>query len=240
MPVSNPEKRGALRRFAAFVVRPPATALTRRSWLGREHVPATGGVVVACNHVSMADPVVVAHYLYDTGRFPRFLTKDGLFRAPVFGRLLLGLGQIPVYRDSDRAAGALAAAVDAVRDGACVVVYPEATVTRDPELWPMRGKTGAVRIALEAGAPLVPMASWGAQDILPYRGRPRPLPRKRVKVIAGPPIDLDPYRDRLRDGSAMVEATDLVMRRIAELVAELRGEQAPPVLFDRQRREPDK
>lgn len=234
---SIPEKRGALRRFAAGVVRPTSMLLTRRIWLGRENVPPTGGVVVACNHLSEFDPFVIAHYVYDAGRFPRFLGKDGVFSIPVVGRLLHGVGQIPVYRESSRAAEALRAAVDAARDGACVVVYPEATITRDPESWPMTGKTGAVRIALGADVPLVPLATWGAQDLLPYSGGPRPFPRKTVRVTTGRPVDLSAYQGRVDDPVAMAAATDVVMRSIADLLAPLRGERAPETLYDRDRGE---
>lgn len=209
--------------------------LTRRIWLGQEHVPATGGVVVACNHLSEFDPIAIAHYVYDAGRFPRFLGKDGVFAIPVVGRLLSRLGQIPVYRESTRAGEALRAAVDAAREGACVVVYPEATITRDPALWPMTGKTGAVRIALSAGVPLVPLATWGAQDLLPYHGRPRPLPRKTVRIKVGPPVPLAAYEGLADDAAAMAEATDVVMRSIAEQLAPLRGERVPEVLYDRDR-----
>lgn len=230
-----PERRGALRRFAATVVRPASTALTRRVWAGRENIPGEGGVIVACNHLSVVDPIAVAHFLYAAGRFPRFLAKDGLFHVPVLGRALLGVGQIPVYRESAKAGEAFRAAIAAVRDGACVVVYPEATVTRDPALWPMTGKTGVARIALATGASVVPVASWGAQEIWPYHGKPRPLPRKTVRVIAGPQIDLTEYRDRASDADAVHEVTDRVMGAITELLASLRGEPAPEELYDRER-----
>lgn len=230
-----PERRGALRRLAANVVRPASATLTRRIWTGRDHIPAAGGVIVACNHLSVVDPIAVAHFLYAAGRFPRFLAKDGLFHVPVLGRALLGLGQIPVYRGSVKAGEAFRAAIDAVRDGACVVVYPEATVTRDPALWPMTGKTGVARIALATGAPVVPVASWGAQEIWPYHGRPRPLPRKAIRVTAGAPLDLTEYRDRAPDAAVAHEVTDQVMRAITELVSTLRGEPAPDVLYDRER-----
>jgi 1-acyl-sn-glycerol-3-phosphate acyltransferase len=233
--VRYPERRGALRRLAANVVRPVSAALTRRDWAGAEHIPTEGGVVIACNHLSVVDPVAVAHFIYDAGRFPRFLAKDGLFHVPVLGSALLGLGQIPVYRGSAKAGEAFRAAIAAVRDGACVVVYPEATVTRDPALWPMTGKTGIARIALETGAPVVPVASWGAQRIWPYGARPRPLPRKAIRVIAGPPVDLSEYRDRTQDAATVHEVTDRVMRAVTALVASLRGEPAPDELYDRER-----
>lgn len=230
-----PERRGALRRLAANVVRPASAALTRRVWTGREHIPVTGGVIVACNHLSVVDPIAVAHFLYAAGRFPRFLAKDGLFHVTVLGRALLGLGQIPVYRGSARAGEAFRAAIDAVREGACVVVYPEATVTRDPALWPMTGKTGVARIALATGAPVVPVASWGAQEVWPYHQRPRPLPRKTVQVTAGPPVDLAEYGVGTADPAVAREVTEKVLRAITELVSTLRGEPAPEQLYDRER-----
>lgn len=228
-----PERRGALRRLAATVVRPVSAALTRREWAGAEHIPAEGGVVIACNHLSVVDPLAVAHFIYDAGRFPRFLAKDELFHVPLLGSALSGLGQIPVYRGSAKAGEAFQAAIVAVRDGGCVVVYPEATVTRDPALWPMTGKTGIARIALETRAPVVPMASWGAQEIWPYGGRPRPLPRKPIRVIAGPPVDLTAYAGRAPDAATVHEVTDRVMRAVTALVASLRGEPAPEKLYDR-------
>jgi 1-acyl-sn-glycerol-3-phosphate acyltransferase len=230
-----PERRGALRRLAATVVRPVSAALTRRDWAGAEHIPADGGVVIACNHLSVVDPVAVAHFVYAAGRFPCFLAKDELFHIPVLGSALLGVGQIPVYRGSAKAGEAFRAAIAAVRDGACVVVYPEATVTRDPALWPMTGKTGIARIALATRAPVVPMASWGAQEIWPYGGRARPLPRKTIRVIAGPPVDLTAYLDRAPDAETVHEVTDRVMRAVTALVASLRGERAPDELYDRER-----
>ena len=81
--------------------------------------------------------------------------------------------QIPVYRMTTDASQAFDAAVEAVQEGECVVVYPEGTITRQPDLWPMTGKTGAARIALAAGVPVVPVAQWGAHQILaPYAKRP--------------------------------------------------------------------
>ena len=90
--------------------------------------------------------------MYDHGRLPRYLAKAGLFKNKFLGFFLRSAGQIPVDRRRKNAAGAFDAAVAAVRDGECVVVYPEGTITRDPDLWPMVGKSGAARIALATGA----------------------------------------------------------------------------------------
>lgn len=236
----NPPK-GAAYRFAEIVLRPLFSVLTKRDWRGMEHLPREGGVVIVVNHVSYVDPIAVAHFITARGRSARFLAKSGLFRFPIVGRFLRSAGQIPVHRQSRTAGDALAEAVEAVRRGEAVVVYPEGTITRDPHLWPMVGRTGAVRIALRAGAPLIPIAQWGAQELLPpYRWWPRILPRKTMRVAAGPPIDLAGLVDvstsgqdepRIPPGQAR-KATEEVMHRLTAMVAELRGENPPTTLFD--------
>jgi len=153
-------------RLAALILRRPPMVLTRRDWAGMEHIPE-GGAVTVVNHISHVDPLSFAHFLHDAGRLPRFLGKAGLFSVPVVGTILRGAGQIPVYRESDDAAEAYSAAVAAVRAGELVAIYPEATLTRDPDLWPMTGKTGAARIALKTGAPVIPVAQWGPHLVLP-------------------------------------------------------------------------
>ena len=112
---------------------------------------------------------------------------------PVVGRIVRSAKQIPVYRLSTRRVAVVRARPSRRSpDGECVVVYPEGTITRQPDLWPMTGKTGAARIALASGAPVIPVAQWGANHILaPYAKRPRLLPRKTIHMTAGPPVDLD-------------------------------------------------
>lgn len=231
--MATSEARGAWRKLSVAVVLPAARALMRRTWAGQEHIPRTGGVVIVCNHLSVLDPIAVARYIYGAGRYPCFLGKESVFRVPVVGGILRRVGQIPVYRETARAGQALLAAVEAARAGACVVVYPEATVTRDPQLWPMTGKTGAARIAIDAGVPVVPLASWGAQRMWPYHGKPHLWPRGTVRVLAGPPVDLDAYRTAEIGEQGLRAATDVIMHRIAGLVGELRDEPAPDRLYDR-------
>ncbi|MFW6776206.1 lysophospholipid acyltransferase family protein [Nocardioides sp. CPCC 205120] len=229
------ERRGWAYTVAATILKPTLTAATSRTWEGGEHVPATGGVVVALNHVTKVDPLFAAHYLYDHGRIARYLAKSGLFESRAMATFMTAAGQIPVERES-AGASAYAAAVDAVRAGKCVVVYPEGTITRDPDLWPMTGKTGAARIALATGCPVVPVAHWGAQDVLaPYSSRPRLLPRKHVTVRAGAPVALDDLVGRT-DARSAVEATSRIMAAITGLLAEIRGEQPPAEPFDPRRR----
>jgi 1-acyl-sn-glycerol-3-phosphate acyltransferase len=215
------------------VLRPVVMALTKREWDGVEHLPIEGGCVLAVNHVSECDPVPFGHFVYDNGRLPRFLGKAEVFAVPMVGRILRSAGQIPVYRKSSDAARAFSAAVDAVRHGEAVVVYPEGTISRDPGLWPMVGKTGAARIALTTGRPVIPCAQWGPQDILaPYARRPRLLPRKTMRITAGPPVDLSDLATHEASNAELHEATARIMAAITGLLEGIRGETAPVERFD--------
>ena len=123
-----------------------------------------------------------------------------------------------------------------MRKGECVVVYPEGTLTRDPALWPMTGKSGAARIALETGCPVIPVGQWGAQQLLPpYAKRPHLFPRKHVTLKAGDPVDLSDLVALPRTPEVVQQATDRIMGALTELVAEIRGEAAPAERFDPRR-----
>ncbi|MBB5790000.1 1-acyl-sn-glycerol-3-phosphate acyltransferase [Jiangella mangrovi] len=221
-------------KFIATLLRPFLMAFTRQNWRGGEHIPPAGtGVVVAGNHISHFDPLSFAHFLWDNGRATRYLAKSGVFRVPVFGRLITAAGQIPVYRESRDASQAYRAAVAAVDAGELVAIYPEGTISRDPGLWPMVGKTGAARVALETGCDVIPVAQWGANHVLaPYSKRIRLLPRKTMSVTAGPPVDLDDLRGKPVDAVALRIATDRIMAAITAQLAEIRGEIAPAERFD--------
>jgi 1-acyl-sn-glycerol-3-phosphate acyltransferase len=220
-------------RLAVVLLRRPLLLLTKRDWHGAEHLPREGGFVAVTNHVSHFDPLSFAHFLYDNGRLPRFLGKAAIFRVPVIGTILRGARQIPVYRESADATKAYTAAVDAVRRGECVAIYPEATISRDPGLWPMTGKTGAARVALVTGAPVIPIAQWGPQEVLsPYGKRLRLLPRKTMHVKAGPPVDLTEFEGRPMDTETLRLVTEKIMTAITVLLEEIRGEQAPAVRFN--------
>lgn len=220
-------------RLVIQVVRPVLMGLTRRDWKGVEQLPAGGGFVACVNHVSYLDPLTFAHFLIDNDRPPFFLAKEGLFRAPGLGSVVRSAGQIPVYRNSMQAADAFTAAVQAVHDGKCVAILPEGTLTRDPGLWPMSGKTGAARVALATGCPVIPIAQWGAQDILaPYGKVPHLLGRHTVHLLAGPPVDLVDLQGPRVDGEVLHEATERIMAAITALLEQLRGEHAPSERFD--------
>jgi 1-acyl-sn-glycerol-3-phosphate acyltransferase len=230
------QKRGWAWNIAVPLVKPLLLATTTRTWVGGEKLPETGGCIVVFNHVSHVDPLIAAHFVYDHGRLPRYLAKSGLFKNRVLGFFLTAAGQIPVERLTKSAVGAYDAAVAAVRNGECVVVYPEGTLTRDPAQWPMTGKTGAARIALETGCPVIPVGQWGPQQLLaPYARRPNLFPRKHITMRAGDPVDLSDLVALPRTPEVVQQATDRIMAALTEQVALIRGEVAPAERFDPRR-----
>ncbi|MFC4112364.1 lysophospholipid acyltransferase family protein [Nonomuraea zeae] len=219
--------------LAVVIVKPLSRLLVRRDWRGGERIPRTGGVIIAANHLSWTDPVLLSHFLYNNGRWPVILAKSALFRVPLLGRAVTGLLAIPVDRGSSEAARSLRASAQRLADGAAILFYPEGTCTRDPDLWPMVGKTGAARLALESGAPVIPVAHWGAQELLPYgEKRPRPFPRKTFRVSVGPPVDLAKFAGKEPHADVLRDATAVIMAAITAQLAELRGEKAPATPYD--------
>lgn len=229
-------RKGFWLQFAVLIIKPLSTLLTRRDWRGRDQVPRSGAVILAVNHVSYVDPPLLAHFVYDCGRLPRFLAKIELFRLPFAGRVVRGAGQIPVLRHTPDAAQALSAAVEALQRGECLVIYPEGTITKDPRMWPMRARTGVARLALMTGAPVIPVAQWGAQEILGRDRKVRLLPRRRIRFLAGPPVDLSRWHDAEMHGQIDADTlrvvTDTIMVRIADQLAEFRGAPPPAEVWD--------
>jgi 1-acyl-sn-glycerol-3-phosphate acyltransferase len=219
---------GFWRRFAVVVVKPVLTVWTKRDWSGMAHLPPEGGLIVAANHLSEFDPLAVAHFVYDAGRWPQFLTKSSLFTIPVLGWLLRAVRQIPVYRGTADAVKSLEAAIAAVRAGDCVLVYPEGTTPKSGDLWPQRGKTGVARLFLQTGAPVVPVVSWGPEKVYDPRTRKiRLRPRSPVTVVAGPPVDLSAWDGAPTTPANLYAITDQIMTVLRDLLAEVRGETAP-------------
>jgi 1-acyl-sn-glycerol-3-phosphate acyltransferase len=221
-------------RTAEVVIIPWLRVVIRHRWAGGAHLPRTGGVVVAANHISKIDPITFGYFIDANGRTPHFMAKVELFNVRGLGHLFRATDMIPVYRGGQSAGASVAAAVAAVRDeGMCVVVYPEATITRDPGMWPMVGKTGAARIALESGAPVIPVAQWGAHRVLaPYSKRPTLWPRRTVYARAGAPVDLDDLRGRPITTELATEATTRIMNAITAELETIRAEKAPAQRFD--------
>ena len=223
--------------FAVATLWPTLTVTTKRDWQGTENLrrtyPPDDGIVVVANHISWFDPFSLCHILWNHGRPPRILVKDTLFRAHGIKHIMRGAGQIPVARETQDASAAVAQAVAAVRDGEAVVLYPEGTITRDEQLWPMTGRTGAARIALETGAPVIPIAQWGPQDVIrPYRKEFHLLPRKTMHLRVGPPVDLDDLRDQPITAEVLDEATTRIIDAITGLLAHLRGAEPPAQRLD--------
>ncbi|CAB4729474.1 unannotated protein [freshwater metagenome] len=215
------------------IVKPTLLATTTHEWRGGKHIPVSGGCLLVVNHISHVDPLTAAHLVYDHGRLPRYLAKSGLFRGRFMRFFMTAAGQIPVERLSSNATGAFSAAVAAVRAGELVVVYPEGTITRDPGGWPMTGKSGAARIALETGCPVLPVGQWGAQELLaPYAKRPDLFPRKKITMIVGEPLDLADLAAQEHTPAVVAEATSRIMSAITSLVEQVRGETAPTERFD--------
>ncbi|WP_328916438.1 MULTISPECIES: lysophospholipid acyltransferase family protein [unclassified Streptomyces] len=220
-------------RLAAVIAKPPLIVLLKRDWRGMEHIPAEGGFLTAVNHNSHLDPFAYAHFQYNTGRIPRFLAKASLFTPFFIGRVMRGTGQIPVFRATADAAAAFRAAVEGVNRGECVVFYPEGTITRDPDQWPMVSKTGVARVALLTKAPVIPVAQWGANEVLPpYSKRPHPFPRKTHHVLVGPPVDLSAYYGLEPTAEVLRAVTETIMAAVTNLLSEVRGEPAPAALYD--------
>lgn len=231
MTIARPESRAY--RAVAWIARHLMFAIAKYEWSGAEHLPTSGGFIAAANHATELDAVTFAHYLFDQGYEPRVLAKRGIFTTPVIGALVRATKMIPVDRGSAGAARSLEAAREQLEQGACIAIFPEGTLTRDPDLWPMTGKTGLARIALATRAPVIPVAQWGAGDILERYGRvPRLWPRKRVRVAAGPAVDLSDLYDRPQDAATLREATMRVMNAITAELEKLRGEKAPATRFD--------
>ena len=228
----SPEKaRPSLFWPLAVIVIPLVSLIAKIRVRGAEKLPREGAFVLAPNHYSEFDPLIVAVAVWRMGRAPRFMAKESLFRVPVLGWVLHRTGMVPVARTSSATAAkqTMAQSEALVEHGRGVIVYPEGTLTRDPDLWPMRGKSGAVRLALADGIPLIPMAQWGTQEIM---GRYQkglslwPL-RKPVQVLVGDPVDVEDLRGRAHEPAALNEATTRLMNAITALLEELREEKAP-------------
>jgi 1-acyl-sn-glycerol-3-phosphate acyltransferase len=210
---------------------------TRISFRGGEHLPRTGGALLALNHLSDCDPLLDTAFVLGHGRVPRFLAKSELWDQPVVRAVLAGGGHIPVYRESARAMDAYREAIAAVQRGEIVAIYPEGTHTADPDGWPMRARNGIGKLALVTGAPVIPVANWGTQDVLPPDSkRLRLLPRQRVTIVAGPPVDLSRWLGGPRTRTALDGATAAIMADVTALLAEIRGSEPPAQPVDAPRR----
>jgi 1-acyl-sn-glycerol-3-phosphate acyltransferase len=229
----NQDYSPAVRRATTVALPLPIKSIMKRDWHGHEHIPRSGGVIVAANHLSYADWAAMALFIHQAGRYPAFLIKSSAFNVKVVGPFLRAAGQFPVNRGAADAALVLNDAERGLAKGECLIFYPEGTATRDPDLWPMVPKTGVARLALATGAPVIPVAQWGTQDILPYGTKSlHVMPRHTVKMLAGPPVDLSGYEGEPLNRDVLRAAAATIMADITGLLARMRGETPPAVPFD--------
>jgi len=180
---------------------------------GAHRVPTYGPVILASNHVSYLDPLVLAYLADRRHRRIRFLAKSELFEKRGLGWALRRIGQIPVQRNTSDAAASLGDAIAALRRGECVAVFPEGTISLDLE--PMPGKTGVARLAAASGVAVTPVGLWGAQRVL-FKGRkPRWQRGVAEAVVVGDPV-------RVAADEDVYDATDRIMQSIATCVARAR------------------
>jgi len=187
---------------------------------GMEHIPREGPVLIAGNHISYFDPLAHAYMLVKAGRHARFLAKKELYGNRLLRRALMGAGQIPVERGSGSMAP-VHAAVKALQAGEAVMVYPEGTVTKDPDHLPMQGRTGIARLTLASEVPVLPLAVWGSQHVW-QRGARSPRFGRPIWLKAGAPRDFSEFEDRRDDPEALRAVTDAIMADLTQLVADLR------------------
>jgi len=222
-------------RIVAGIIAPFVRLMFKVEVQGMEKLPKSGAYILAPNHATNVDALAVAYFIYiKTKRAPHFLTKEKLFRIPLFGPILLVAGQIPVFRTGgQRNDDSLRVAHAYLKAGHSVCVFPEGTLTRDPDSWPMRGKTGAVRLALDSGVPVYPVGQWGSEKVMArYSSKFRPGFWKKVSFLVGDEIDLERFRKPNPTPAEVLEATEVVMASITKLVEQLRGEKAPDRRWD--------
>ena len=221
-------------RLVAGLLGPLVRLLFRVEVLGKEKLPKDGAYILCFNHVTHLDALAVAYgTFFGIKRGPHFLAKGSLFKVPVLGPILIAAGQVPVYRNGRSNMDPMDAAYKFLNAGHVITIFPEGTLTREPNGWPMRGKTGSVRMAIESGAPIIAVGQWGSEVVLPtYTKKIKPKPWHKVRIQIGDEINLDAYRGRKLSTEELKEATAVVMRAITKQVEILRDAKAPKELYD--------
>ncbi|MFB9908016.1 lysophospholipid acyltransferase family protein [Allokutzneria oryzae] len=230
------EKGGFWVGVAAAIFYPGTRLLAKRTFVGRDKLPAEGAALLVGNHISHLDPPYTAVFVHQAKRVPRFMAKDSLWKIPVLGPILRGTGQIPVRRGSADARNSLEAADKALADGKIVTIYPEGTLTKDPDFWPMVSRTGVARLAVEhcldGSVPVIPLAHWGTHRVWDHKRKRLGLfPRKTVVVRIGDPLDMSRFQGRAVDNELLREVTDYLMSEVRDLLADVRGEKAPTEFY---------
>ncbi|MDQ0989255.1 1-acyl-sn-glycerol-3-phosphate acyltransferase [Streptomyces sp. V3I7] len=174
---------------------------------GSENIPRSGGAVLVSNHISYLDFIFNGLAALPQKRLVRFMAKESVFRHKISGPLMRGMKHIPVDRKNGEAA--YAHALDSLRSGEIIGVFPEATISQSFTLKSF--KSGAVRLAQEAGVPLVPMAVWGTQRLW-TKGQPRNFKRSHTPITVRVGEALEASRDQYAGA---------LTRRLRETVQEL-------------------
>lgn len=213
-----------LYRFVKNGLKLPISLWFRWRFEGLEHIPHEGPALIAANHISYFDPLAHGYFLITAKRHPRYLAKIELFNNGFTGPVLRRMKQIPVRRGSGDH-GPVEFGVKALRAGEMVMVYPESTVTTNPDFSPMQGKTGIGRLAIASGVPVIPIAVWGSAPVWQKGGRKnRNLKFGRpIWVKAGPPLDFSRFDGRAEDPEAVRQVTDEVMAQLSLLVEDMRA-----------------
>ena len=209
-------------QLASWILRPPIALWFNWRFEGLEHIPPDGPVLVACNHISYFDPLAHGHMLVKAGRRPRFLTKSELYGNSFLRRLLEGASQIRVERGSGSAAP-VAAAMAALKEQQAVMIYPESTITTNPDFTPMQGKTGIARLTLASEVPVLPIADWGSQRVWQREGRGSLAFGRPVWLKAGAPMDFSEFEGKQDDSATLRKVTDAIMDELTRLVNDLRA-----------------
>jgi 1-acyl-sn-glycerol-3-phosphate acyltransferase len=226
-------KAGFWIRAWVIILFPISSLFFRLRWRNLDRMPAPeqGGVLIATNHLSHADTILMARLVWSSGRVPRFLIKAGVFDWPIIGGMMKGAGQIPVHRGTTNAAQSLRDAVAALERGEAVVIYPEGTTTKDPGNWPMQAKTGIARLVLQSpDTPVVPVGQWGPHKTGGFSIKR--FGRRRTSLASiGEPLDLSRFRGKEPSSAILREITDEIMSAVRDEVADLRDEPAPTDFF---------
>lgn len=235
------EKGNAWLVFCQIVMYPLAFLLGRQQVAGAEHARRRGGYLLVANHISHLDPLFDSVAVRKIGRIPRFMAKASLWKVPVLGQALANSEQIPVDRAGAGAGQAsLDAATAALEKGKVVLIYPDGTVTRDPDMWPMKPRMGVGMLALAGDFPVIPVAHWGSNQVYRSYGegrRFRPLPRKNVHTMFGEPVDLDDLRAGPHDARAVRAASMRIMTAVRDMLGEIRGVEPPSEFYDQRKAE---
>lgn len=193
----------------------------RWRFIGLANIPHRGPVIIASNHISYFDPLCQGYAVVKRGRWPRFFAKSELWRNPFLKFILTHAKQIPVERGSGEL-GPVENAIAQLGRGNCVMIYPEATISTNPDLTPMRGKSGIARVALATGAPVVPVAVWGSHWVKPKHRKPVHKLGRMIMLNAGTPMTFeDSLRSRADEPRVLRDVTDRIIGELDRLVREL-------------------